>query len=582
MTDIAEIENTARQANSTKNWDKLWEKEGDQSWRTEALAPVYDRIVSLIQEDTKTVCDIGGGRGCLVDKIILKNELIETSIVDQSNVALRAARLKGHSTFCVDLENLRSGLHGKEQLPINVDVYLCTEVIEHLSESARDRLLLEMSVFGASALISVPNNRLGPEEEPQHTIKFTAKNLKDKLSEYWDVVRIEVFGPYLLAVCGDLAFKNFSLSVCLPVRDEARDLEPTLASFRGVADEMIVGVDPRTKDNTFEIAEMYADKVFYLENPQGDFGENGINFSNIRNQVSEKCKSDWIFMTEGHERLSSGSETLLSLDRIIPEKAAVCFVYRTGDGQRWAFPWLYKNRKNLSWKRAVHNLLDFPEGTYCVQLPGVVTVHKRHEERTSERAVQRRSQNRSHLMDDWRTKHNENSLFYLGQEWRELDPRRAIERLDQFIEVSNNGAQKYQARLILAKECWRKGDVDGAKKYLLGCTGDDWSRTEHWVWLGDLAYHACEYEKAYVFYGYAATSIGSPPMTLWWIDLCFYSYVPAQRLAMTCGEIGRIHEAKLWAERARDLLPADSPPEAFAEADENITILQEAIDNDKC
>ena len=164
-------------------------------------------------------------------------------------------------------------------------------------------------------------------------LKFTAMSLKRELSKYWEHVRIEPMGPYLFAACGEVAQKNFTLSACLPVRDEAEDLEKTLASIRGIADQLVVGIDPRTKDKTWEVADKYADLVFHLKDPMGPpeghtkdhcpvcsksdtddvhaipckqyMGENGINFAWARNQCIDKCTGDWIFMTEGHEYLES-------------------------------------------------------------------------------------------------------------------------------------------------------------------------------------------------------------------------------------------------------------------------------------
>lgn len=598
------IEGTARKHNAPDLWDKHWKHEGDSSWRVEALAQVYNRIAQLArplpEDDQSVFVDIGGGRGILAERITKLDVRFRGFVIDHSAVALSAAADKG---LWVQLQDLEA----EHQLP-EVDLCLCTEALEHLSERARGRLL-EAMAEKPSAMISVPNNRLGPDEEPQHTVKFTAMSFKHALREHWDHVRVEVLGPYLLGVCGQLARKDFKLSVTLPVRDEGRDLEPTLASFRGVADQLVVGIDPRTSDDTWRVAEEYADDVFFLTDPMGPpaghaledcpecgtpkckqyMGDNGINFSWVRNQCIDRCIHPWIFMTEGHERLADGTDFLLNLTKVVPDKARVVFVMREGNGQRWSFPWIFRNHKDIRFKRPVHNVLDFPEGTYAVLAPQVRTLHERHAERGAERAVQRRAQNRRQLMDDWHTERNVNSLFYLGSEWREHDARRAIERLDQFLEVSNNGVQKYQARLILAKEYMRQAqeavDVfhasalkEKARLVLMGCAADDWCRTEHWVWLGDLSYMAGDYEKARMFYAYSSVTIGAAPNTMWWIDLCYYSYIPAQRLAMVNGDLGNPFEALAWAKRARELLPADAPAEAFQEADANIRILQEAID----
>jgi tetratricopeptide (TPR) repeat protein len=306
-------------------------------------------------------------------------------------------------------------------------------------------------------------------------------------------------------------------------------------------------------------------------------GEDGINFSWARNQCIEKCTGDWIFMTEGHERLVEGEDILLSLDQVMPETARVGFVLRQGNGQQWAFPWLFRNSKEISFKRPVHNVLDFPEGTFCVTLANVKTLHDRHHDRSATRAKQRQAQNRTALLDDWLSRKSEASLFYLGQEWRDIDPAKCVDRLEQFLTVSNNGVQRYQARLILAKQYMIQKDAKNAFRVLHGCTADDWTRSEHFAWLGDVAFTEKDFEKAYTFYKLATTKIGCPPITVWWIDLMYYSYLPAQRMAMVCGELGRHEEALVYCEQILELLPFDAPSEAFEEARGNVTIVKEAL-----
>ena len=116
-----------------------------------------------------------------------------------------------------------------------------------------------------------------------------------------------------------------------------------------------------------------------------------------------------------------------------------------------------------------------------------------------------------------------------------------------------------------------------ARSVLLGCTRDDWSRSDHWVWLGDLAFELDHLDEALQFYRYAASAIGTPPFTMWWIDLSYYSYIPAQRLAMTYGAMGRDAEALAWAEKVLEIYRQDGEisQEMIEEAEKNIAILKE-------
>lgn len=181
-------------------------------------------------------------------------------------------------------------------------------------------------------------------------------------------------------------------------------------------------------------------------------------------------------------------------------------------------------------------------------------------------------------MEDWVINQNENSLFYLGQEIRADDPERAIGYLKKFLwgrKPSKDGSSRYQARLMLAKLHAQKKETQKAREVLIHATNDDWSRIEHWIFLGDIAFDDRQYEQALQFYQYAGTLIGEPPFTLWWIDLSMYSYLVAQRLAMAFAEVERYPDSLYWAEKVLELLPDDSPEEAIEEARTNIAYLKE-------
>jgi 2-polyprenyl-3-methyl-5-hydroxy-6-metoxy-1,4-benzoquinol methylase len=582
-------ERTARIANSPDLWNHLWKQEGQEEWRKQALSQVYTRIERIIDPGAKIV-DLGGATGILADRLRgAKNA--QALVVDHSEVALEKARELGLETAIADLE---SDADLDRVLNREVDVCIATEVVEHLSAETRQRLFRHAAKHGR-ALFSVPNDRLGPDEEPQHTVKYNAMSFKRDLQQHFEHVRIEVLGPYLLGVCGWK--KNFTLSVTMPCRDEAADLEATLASFRAVADEIVIGVDPRTKDNTWEIAEKYAEVVFFLQDPEGPKDdktpEGGVHFGWVRNQCMDRCTSEWIFMTEGHERLVSGWEALLSLDQL-PPQTKIGFVLRSGNDQQWAFPWLCRQDSRIRYARQTHNILDYPVGTYAVNLPQVRTLHERAIDREMARHEQRKTQNRLTLMDDWIHNQNALSLHYLGTEWRDHNENKAIERLEEYMQVpKKNGPMRYHTRLILSKlysqrasepetprtEAQKAADWASARDILLGAVADDWSRTEHWVRLGDLAYREEKFEEALQWYTYAGTKIGNPPFTLWWVDLSMYSWIPAQRLAMIHGELGRFEDSLYWARKVLELLPDNAESVVFEEAKTNISLLEETINN---
>jgi len=587
MTERIE-DNAARRANSVDIWDQLWSQEGEDSWRKEAMSRTYTRIQRLLGDTDgegpgAKVVDIGGGVGFLAKKLNARG--YTTTVVDHSASALDICAKSDIDIQLLDLIEHPDGWHCPQG-----GVVVATECIEHFSEEVRTAMLEKAQQVSSKSFFSVPNNRLGPDEEPQHTIKWTAIEFKRYLESFWGKghVRVEALGPYLLGVCS-AEKKSFTLSVCFPARDEEEDIEACLASYMGVADQMVIGIDPRSEDKSYEIATWYADEVFYIEDPMGKTTDEpapdgGVHFGHIRNECSDRCTGDWIFMTEAHERLWTGEDTLLTLKEIMPEGARVAYVYRNGGHagrrERWAFPWLYQNGA-AKWSRNTHNVLDFKEGTYVVRLPQVNTLHERHRDVDIARKAQRKVQNRVSLLDDWLVNDNVDSLYYLAQEMRGISEGsdvKAITRFEQFLAQNNgNGEARYQTRLLLCKMYIQQDDQKSAREALMGCVDDDWSRTEHWVWLGDLAYEEGHFEKAYQLYMYAAVRIGSPPFTLWWIDMASYSYIPAQRLAMVCGDLGKLPEALHWASRVVDLLPDDAHPQAFEEAEYNVKLLKDTL-----
>lgn len=574
-----------REANSSEFWDRLWKKEQAQPWRTHKLGRLYERVVDVVKRNrTPPVqcIDVGGGIGDLAQA--LAEEGYTCTVLDHSLEALRVAAERGLGAQPIDLE-------GDFQLPIpEGGVVVCTEVLEHLTQRSLLRFLNQVKESKCLALMSVPNDCMGPEEEPQHAHRFTALEYLTLLREVWGKqahVRVECVdavdtpNSYLLGVCG--TFKPFTMSVCFPARNEARDIEKTLKSFRGVADEMVIGIDPRSTDDTESICRRYAEKVFTLESPQGRNPEDrapeeGVHFADIRNQCIERCTSKWIFMTEAHEYLGTGQDSLLRFENCVPPGTKLGFVLRTGQGQRWAFPWIILNTPEIRYSRKTHNIVSYPEGTPAVKLPGISTVHERSHEAAVARKAQRKVQNRKTLFEDWLKRGNEQSLYYFASELRDFSAEKAIERFEQLLSLPPTfGAMRYQARLVLSQEYIKKGMKEDARRVLLGCIEDDWSRADHWMRLGDLAFDAEQYEEALQWYQYQATMIGKPPWTVWWIDLYVYGYLAAQRLAMCYAALNRGEEALTWARKVLELLPDDSPPEARVECQRNIEQLEKAV-----
>lgn len=585
----------ASDANSQENWDAIWAAEGEDTWRT--YPRMYGRVLQLVPQGA-AVLDIGCGVGKLLDRLKAEKDCV-TCGTDISEVACAAARAKGHQAW--PLRIAPDTLHQLDLAPI--DCVVAVEFLEHLDDASIGALLARVAAHGKRAIFAVPNNCLGPDVEPQHKQQWTALQFKQLLEGHFETVRVECVddgAPRLIGVCG-FPPKPYKLAFTMPVKNEAADLERVLKSFRGACDVMVIGVDDKSTDETYEIAGRYADDVFFFT------WEN--HFAKARNVCIERCRThlddegDWIFMSEGHEHLEAGLDELLNLGQV-PSKIHVVNVIREDREHAWTFPWLFRNRPEIIFENAAHNALAWDDAhSQDSDIPAIRTWHAPSHENRVERAVQRKAMNRQALIKRLAEDPSDTrSCYYLANEWRRENNERAIEYYRRYLSMrGKNKPERYQARLSLA-ECLLK-QVQGienvlkqegersserarqqrlmqeAYDVLIIASAEDWSRCEHWLYLGDLCFEQGDrLEQALRFFELAATSIDRRPLTFMWIQKSNYSWIPAMRLVTAYAAAGMLPEALRWCERVNELMPEWTSPEARNEVERHRQTIIEKIE----
>ena len=464
----------------------------------------------------------------------------------------------------------------------NATVYDPSIILEQLDNIALDLYLSKTSETGTFVVLT---SRNGP--------RWTAIDFKFLLKKYFKTVRIECIEDDLIGIC-NTAPKPYRLAFTMPVKNEARDIERVLKSFRGAADYIVIGIDDKTTDATEEIVRRYADDVFSFT------WEN--DFSKARNTCIERCHrhlsstDDWIFMSEGHEHLEAGLDELLNLDQI-PSGVQAVEVRREDCDYAWMFPWLFRNRPELCFENPAHNSLVY-DARYGVQLPAIRTWHAAHPDNRKERSFQRRYMNRHILLQNLTADPRDGrSCFYLANEWRAENNDKAIEYYCRYLSMNGkNKPERYQARLALSQclirrvsnhakmpmtpalEELQRDDMQLAYDTLIVASIDDWSRNEHWLYLGDLcSTQANRLEQAMRFYELAATSIGREPLTFMWIEKAQYSWIPAQKLVTIYARLGMLTEALPWCEKVAQLLPDWAPQEARDEVERHRQTIIEKV-----
>lgn len=167
--------------NSVAFWNKTWKKEKDR---------YYKHFVAIANklDDKAKVIDIGCGCGTLLR--FLRNQRPDLSLQGQDHSDYAIERIKK--------DYIKATVVKLPKIEGTADVIVATEVFEHIKN---DNLLLKNCAKAANKLImTVPNDRLGPEECDEHERKYTAKTLEEKISKHYKHFEIYIIESYLLAI----------------------------------------------------------------------------------------------------------------------------------------------------------------------------------------------------------------------------------------------------------------------------------------------------------------------------------------------------------------------------------------------
>jgi glycosyltransferase involved in cell wall biosynthesis len=144
-----------------------------------------------------------------------------------------------------------------------------------------------------------------------------------------------------------------SISLCMIVKNEEKQLERCLTSVRDVVDEIVI-VDTGSDDKTLEIADSFNANIHH-------FKWNN-DFSSARNFALSKCQSDWILYLDADEELNSNSVNEL-ITIINGKLAAVNCVVKslTSNDAKFGvmkYPRLFPNDPRIKFEGKVHEQIQ--------------------------------------------------------------------------------------------------------------------------------------------------------------------------------------------------------------------------------
>lgn len=182
--------------NTPDYWDKIWEAEGENTWRD--FANKYQYIISLVPQDAR-VLDIGCGVGLLLRKLKEAKPGIQGTGADISAKAVAFVEKHGFAGV----------VGGFPTLPLAegcFDVVLATEVLEHLSQPDEAvREIARLLAPGGKAIITVPDDCLGPEVEVQHLRQYNRDSFQAQLAPWFETITLTSIPDFnyhfLVAIC---------------------------------------------------------------------------------------------------------------------------------------------------------------------------------------------------------------------------------------------------------------------------------------------------------------------------------------------------------------------------------------------
>jgi len=150
--------------------------------------------------------------------------------------------------------------------------------------------------------------------------------------------------------------KKPTISLCMIVRDEAETLRSAIECVKPLCDEIVIGIDGRSSDESENIASEYADILYNIK-------WNG-SFSDARNQAMSKCTKEWLLIWDAHEFMSAEHVEKLreKMWGVVEESCpAIGFKLVMEDGAVGMQTRLMKNGIGWSYSGKVHNQLNSSE-----------------------------------------------------------------------------------------------------------------------------------------------------------------------------------------------------------------------------
>lgn len=163
--------------------EAYWDERLAQSWDLRTW-PTKNEIVAGLTSPDQIILDIACGNGSILRDLKARGYR-----------HLHGLEISRYAVSRLEAEGLAMHHGSIPELPLPdayCDAVIASQVLEHVIR--RDRFAQEIGRVlkpGGSALVFVPNDCLGPIDEPEHVIKYTEESLRSFLGRHFDIISVQ-------------------------------------------------------------------------------------------------------------------------------------------------------------------------------------------------------------------------------------------------------------------------------------------------------------------------------------------------------------------------------------------------------
>ena len=333
--------------------------------------------------------------------------------------------------------------------------------------------------------------------------------------------------------------RHLSLSVCMIVKNEEKNVTDCLESIKNVADEIIV-VDTGSIDKTKEVVGKYTHHIFDFQWID--------DFSAARNYSLSKATGDAIIWLDADDIVENPED----IKPLLKEEEFKIFNLNIKYGNEiFSQARLFRNFYNIKFAGRVHEypIID----NLKIKDTNVNIIHKTEKHVTENRSERNLRILEKEVVND---PNNPRSLFYLANAYKELTRwDKAIDTYRKYLAISTWRDERWMAQKNIG--CillWNKKYIEAIEE-LKGAIEIDDRWAESYYYIAESYYYLQKPEEC-VKWALKATEKEMPVSPLW-KEVPIYKEAPYRYLFASYGSLGKYDKALHYCKIASEKAPED-------------------------